>query len=110
MLFLRVFDCFKCLKTGLIKKVLIKSSERWKLWLKYTLSRMFFSFLAGEGRLYYLWQVRRTLGIFPKAVSLSGTFLFFIYFFRAALQASSQIGAIAAGLHHSHNMGSEPRL
>ena len=41
----------------------------------------------------------------------------FVYFFRAVYaaygssQARGQIGAIAAGLHHSHsNAGSEPRL
>ena len=53
--------------------------------------------------------------VFFKIISL--TVFFFFFFFRATptayevSQARGQIGAAAAGLHHSHNnAGSEPHL
>ncbi|WP_447305893.1 hypothetical protein, partial [Escherichia coli] len=51
------------------------------------------------------------------SIGLFGFFLLLLLLFRAALkaygrsQARGQIGAVAAGLHHSHsNSGSKPHL
>ena len=55
--------------------------------------------------------------ILPSVLLMKGVLFCFLSFFRAAYeaygdsQAMGQIGAVAAGLHHSHSkMGSKPHL